>query len=923
MYNTDSLNAIRILPPGDGTGGFLISTTHNIIRLDSVGNLVQTYDYITDTDPEYQGQASGAPDGDVNDYFALDVDPDGHTFWVANDKDIFHFNISTGNLIPIGPNNAMSIRLVANAITKKPQAISTVCIMNEYTAAHEICGNGIDDDGNGLIDENCKALEICSPDHPGDDNGDGLVDANDPECGAPAGTCATSGPTALSVGGICSRASAEGDQVTLSLPAPCSSFADCARWNMTYQIVGLNPNVPAEQLAPGEVAGLPPGLSLSSATGTVTGSPLYSIVANSPTSAPVVYVVKAQGTWIDPSDGVTATLAPVFRWSISNTNRNPLAIDDSAQVAAGKSVTIPVLANDLDPDGDAISISTFTQPTQGSVVLNGTQFQYTAPVGFNGQDTFTYTIQDSYTPAGTATATVHVSVNGPPNAANDTYSSGANVPLTVSANAANGLLKNDLDPLRLLLTVVLSSVTQPAHGAVTVSANGTFTYTPAANFTGTDTFTYQATDGILPSNLATVTINVAPPLTANNDSYSTFRNQSLAVSIPSGPLANDSNSTGVNCLSDLTHCVISLVTGPINGTLPVLNTNGGFTYVPATNFVGTDTFTYAISNGVSKSTPATVTITVNQSDIAPVAVNDIYSAIQGVALTVPAATGVISNDTDVDTPKSLLVATLVTQAAHGTVVLAATGSFTYTPTGTPFHGADTFTYKLNDGTLDSATPATVTINVDAPPVAANDAYTAPENTQLNVSVPSGVAANDSDPDTAFCTVPSTGCVNVVLLTSPAHGALILNFNGGFSYTPAQNYFGTDSFTYKLNDGLVDSNVATVTVTIAPVNQAPVATNQSASMNENTPVTITLSGADVDSVSLAFATLTSPAHGTLGLIAPSCSTVSAPPTTGANCTATDVYTLRRPTITALTRSTTRSTTAASIRRRRPCRWRSRQ
>src|SRR5207245_2232921 len=174
--------------------------------------------------------------------------------------------------------------------------------------------------------------------------------------------------------------------------------------------------------------------------------------------------------------------------------------------------------------------------------------------------------------------------------------------------------------------------------------------------------------------------------------------------------------------------------------------------------------------------------------------------------------------------------------AHGTLSLNSDGSFTYTP-ALNYNGSDSFTYKANDGQADSPTNATVSITVtpvnDAPGtsggVVADDSYTTPEDTILTVTAP-GVLANDTDVDGDPLTA--------ILVNGPAHGTLSLNNDGSFTYTPALNYNGPDSFTYKANDGQVDSPTnATVSITVTPVNDAPVATNDSASTPEDTTATV--------------------------------------------------------------------------------------
>src|SRR5207247_1834089 len=183
------------------------------------------------------------------------------------------------------------------------------------------------------------------------------------------------------------------------------------------------------------------------------------------------------------------------------------------------------------------------------------------------------------------------------------------------------------------------------------------------------------------------------------------------------------------------------------------------------------------------------------------------------------APGVLANDSDLD--GDALTAIVVSLPTHGSLTLSTNGSFIYTPAPN-YNGPDSFTYKANDGQADSA-PATVNITVlpiNDPPgtsgaTVADDSYTTPEDTQLTVNAP-GVLANDSDAD--------GDALSAVLVSNPTHGTLTLNSDGSLVYTPALNFNGTDSFTYKASDGQAQGGVATVTITVTPVNDAPLAAN---------------------------------------------------------------------------------------------------
>ena len=169
------------------------------------------------------------------------------------------------------------------------------------------------------------------------------------------------------------------------------------------------------------------------------------------------------------------------------------------------------------------------------------------------------------------------------------------------------------------------------------------------------------------------------------------------------------------------------------------------------------------------------------------------------------ATGVLANDSDPENDSLSVI--LVSGAGKGTLVLNSNGSFTYDPDPN-FFGNDSFAYKANDGLADSNT-ATVSITVSPvndPPVANDDNYSATGDTQLVVGTP-GVLFNDSDPE--------NDSLSVILVSGAVEGTVVLNPNGSFTYDPDPNVFGNDSFTYKANDGLADSNTATVSITVSP------------------------------------------------------------------------------------------------------------
>ena len=549
--------------------------------------------------------------------------------------------------------------------------------------------------------------------------------------------------------------------------------------------------------------------------------------------------------------GADTSAAQTFLIHVAPVNDAPVSNNDGFTLFQDASLSIPtagVLANDSDVEGDALTASLVSAPTHGTVVLNSNgSFDYTPAAGFVGSDSFSYVANDGLADSLTATVTLTVArVNAAPVAIGDTYSVNEDTELVI---AAPGVTGNDTDADGDAMSVV--KVLGPAHGTLVLNADGSFSYTPSLNYRGLDTFSYLVNDGTLNSNVATVSIDVLNtnrvPV-AGDETYSTSEDTALTVALP-GVLLNDSDADG-DLLSVLK------VVGPAHGTL-ALNADGTFVYTPAANFNGTDSFTYVANDGALNSNVATVTINVGAVNDAPVASADSYTMTEDSTLT--SAISILANDSDVDGDALTIVKVL--DPAHGTLVLNPDGTFLYTPAAN-YAGADSFSYFVTDGSLNSSTVSvniTVTAINDAP-VANDNSFAINEDAILSVALP-GVLGNDSDAD--------GNVLSAIRVTGPAHGTLTLNANGSFVYTPVANYFGTDTFTYRASDGLLTSGLATVTITIASVNDVPVARTESYSTDQDVALNIAAGGVltndtDADGDALNAVLVTAPAHGTLTL-----------------------------------------------------------
>ncbi|TYQ12629.1 UNVERIFIED_ORG: VCBS repeat-containing protein, partial [Zoogloea ramigera] len=378
--------------------------------------------------------------------------------------------------------------------------------------------------------------------------------------------------------------------------------------------------------------------------------------------------------------------------------------------------------------------------------------------------------------------------NRAPTASDTTITTSEDLPMTGSLPAGTDL---DGD------TFTYAKATDASHGTVVINPNGSYIYLPAANYNGADSFNYTVTDSKGASNTYTVTVNVTPVNDAPTASGTAITTAEDTVKSGSLPAATDIDGDTIT---------YGKGSDPAHGTV-VVNADGTYTYTAAANYNGADSFTYTVSDGNGGSNTYTVAITVSPVNDAPVAGNDSITTAEDTIKsgTLPAAT-----DLEGDT----FIYSTGTAPAHGRVVVNDDGSYLYIPAAN-YNGSDSFTYKVTDSHGASNT-YTVSVNVtpvNDKPVASGTAITTNEDTVKTGTLPT---ATDVDGDT----------VTYGKGSDPAHGTVVVNADGTYTYTPAANYNGADSFTYTVSDGNGGSNTYTVAITVSPVNDAPVAGNDS-------------------------------------------------------------------------------------------------
>jgi len=486
------------------------------------------------------------------------------------------------------------------------------------------------------------------------------------------------------------------------------------------------------------------------------------------------------------------------------TNRAPVTVLETVGAANTATANGNVLANDSDPDGDAINAvaQTVTTADGGTVTIatNGA-FTYTAASGLRGNDSFVYTAEDVYgaTTAGTVDVD-NVFTNRAPTANAETFNAAQ------QSSASGNVLSGNSDPDGDTFSAVAQTVTTANGNTVTVNANGSFTIQAATGFRGTDSFTYTDEDSYGAESTGTVTVNSLftnhAPVTAletvNANSHS---------SVSGNVLTSDSDPDG-----DAISAVAQTVTTVDGGTV-TLSSNGSFTYTAATGFRGNDSFTYTAEDSYGATTAGTVDITNVFTNRAPTAVAETFNA--GNSST--ASGNVLTANSDPDGDSISAVAQTLTTTHGNTVTINANGSFSLQAVA-GFRGTDSFTYTDEDS-YGAETSGMVTVNnlfTNRAPVTVLETVNA-----NNASTASGnVLANDSDPDgDAITAVAQT-------IATADGGTVTVAANGSFTYTAATGFRGNDSFNYTAKDSYGATTAGTVDVNNVFTDRPPVAVNDS-------------------------------------------------------------------------------------------------
>ena len=539
-------------------------------------------------------------------------------------------------------------------------------------------------------------------------------------------------------------------------------------------------------------------------------------------------------------------LRGAIRITVVAVNDTPTARDDRASTRRGVPVSIDVLANDSDVDGDALSLLAVSDLGVGGARIVGERIRWSPPPQFVGTASFRYTATDrhggrasarvtvratrvaSASPPAKATPTLPPSAPSeqppaapvtpaaaPPPVESPPQARGDSVSVPEGGTVVVDVLANDTDADGDTLSIV--SVGSPARGTAR-KVGDRVQFTAPSDYVGTVTFPYTIADSRGARDSASVSVSVllvnVPPSFAVGPAQTVLEDAG-----PQSVLGWVGNiSPGAN--SEAGQVVAFLVTNDNNSLFssqPAIAPDGRLTFTPAGNASGLATVTVrardnggTAGGGADTSGPRTFTITVQSVNDPPVANPDNPTVAEDDPVGV--TFDVLANDTDADTGDTRIVLSYNgSSAVNGTLTDNGGGRFTYIP-DSDFTGTDAFTYVVADGSgATSSATATITVTpVQDAPAAGNDAYITQQNTPLSITAP-GLLANDGDQDGNAITVQTTP------ISGAVNGIVTLAVDGSFAYTPNGGFTGTDSFSYRIDDGTGRSadGVATITVTSGP------------------------------------------------------------------------------------------------------------
>ncbi|MDO9368144.1 MAG: tandem-95 repeat protein [Sphingopyxis sp.] len=643
--------------------------------------------------------------------------------------------------------------------------------------------------------------------------------------------------------------SGDGFEIGVALDAPPDARNDA--FSTTEDSAAITGSLFANNGSGADVDVRGDALTLSAAQNSAGGAITVGTATTLPSGA--MLTVRADGTFTYAQNGVYNSLkvgetrTETFNYTIRDANGGtdtatativitgvndaPTPVNDVAATPEDTPVTIAVLANDSDPDGDLLSVAS-ASAANGTVVRNadGT-LTYTPNANFNGTDTITYTVSDGK--GGTTTASVTVTVapveDPPVNSVPGNQNVTEDDALIFAAATGNAIRISDPEGGIQIVTLNATngSLTLSGTAGLTFTqgdgtADGTMTfsgtiaainaalegarYVPVADYNGPAQVTIRTTTNLQAlTDFDTINITVTPVADIAPDTATTNEDTPVTIDVSS----NDSFENPGRAITAINGNAITAGGAAItvaNGRVS-LNASGQLIFTPNANYNGTTSFAYSISSNGAVET-ANVTVTVVPVNDAPVSVGTAPPQVNLDGAVVAVPTALRFSDVEGDT-----LTYSVSGLPSGLSIDASTGIISGTLDRSASQGGAGGVYSVvvtaRDPSGAAATQSFSWTVTNPAPTAANDTASTNEDTPVTITV----LSNDTDPD---------GDPLTVTAASAANGTVVRNANGTVTYSPNANFNGVDTITYTISDGQGGTATATVSVTVNAVNDAPVA-----------------------------------------------------------------------------------------------------
>ena len=562
-----------------------------------------------------------------------------------------------------------------------------------------------------------------------------------------------------------------------------NTFSDVESSSLVYSVIGVN-----------TIAGL-----------IVNSNGTFNYVA------PTNYF-GTQSITLQACDAQNLCASSTFTLQVNAVNDLPIVTNDSFTGSEDQSISGNLSNGEYDVEAGPLTYSSSTNATNGvlAVATNG-QFTFIPNAHWFGSETMNISVCDNQNGCVSTVLTVTInSVNDTPVALPANLSTNEDTNLTGNL----GAFATDIETSQL----TFSLLTSPSTGQFNLSSNGAFTYMPAPNISGNTTATYQVCDASGSCANGNIFITTNPMNDAPNA-------PNITLTITEDQAANGS----ITSIQDIDNSgvVITINQNAAHGVFTI-NNSGNYTFLPAPNYSGNDLVTYTACDALNACSQGSIFLVIQAVEDFPVVNNETIVIIQDNILN-----GNLSNN-DSDGDSDALLYNLSSTAANGTINVASNGSFIYAP-NTGFVGTEIINYQACDpqGNCENGILTISVLTSNTAPVASNSNLTTTEDSPLMGNLFSSITDSEGGP------------FNFSTINLPQHGSIQWGSNGAFTYAPAANYFGNDSFMFQACDAGNLCSQATVAISITAQNDSPILLEDQLFLFEDNTIVVNISENDAD------------------------------------------------------------------------------